>query len=71
MQDYRVKTTVFSDESLAIKGLPFEVGDDVEVIVRCYKHLGGGGNRYPLQGTPVRYVDPFGTVAAEEWEALG
>ena len=42
----------------------------VEVIVRRYKHGKGEGKRYPLRGKPVRYTDPFGSVAEEDWEAL-
>lgn len=69
MPDYRVETKVSSDRSLTIKGLPFEAGDDVEVIVRSHKCPGGNGSRYPLRGKPIRYVDPFSSVAEEDWEA--
>lgn len=69
MQDYRVETTVSSDRSLAIKGLPFGAGDEVEVIVRSHKYHGENGNRYPLRGKPIRSTDPFGGVAAEDWDA--
>ena len=26
--------------------------------------------KYPLRGTPIRYIDPFEPVADEDWEAL-
>jgi hypothetical protein len=71
MQDYRVETRVSGDRALIIRGLPFEAGDEVEVIVRrSHKRPGGTDARYPLRGTPIRYADPFGCVAAEDWEAL-
>jgi len=69
MQDYRVETKIAGDGSLTIKGLPFQAGDRVEVIIRSRK-AGEEGKRYPLHGTPIRYVDPFGSVAEEDWEAL-
>jgi hypothetical protein len=70
MHDYRVETNVGSDGSLTLKGLPFHPGDRVEVIVRGHEAAGGNGDRYPLRGTPIRYDDPFGSVAEEDWEAL-
>jgi hypothetical protein len=70
MQDYRVETKVSSDGSLIIKGLPFQAGDKVEVIIRSYKHGERKGTCYPLRGKPIRYTDPFGSVAEKDWEAL-
>ncbi len=69
MQDYRVESRVSSDGSLTIKGLPFQAGDEVEVIVRGRKPR-EEGKCYPLRGTSVRYLDPLGSVAEEDWEAL-
>ncbi len=70
MQDYRVETRVESDGSLTISGLPFQAGDRVEVIVRSQKADQGNGERYPLRGKPLRYANPFGSVAEGDWEAL-
>jgi hypothetical protein len=70
MHDYRVETEVGSDGSLTLKGLPFQAGDRVEVIVRGSVTAGGNGDRYPLRGTPVQYTDPFGPVAQEDWDVL-
>jgi hypothetical protein len=69
MQDYRTESRVASDGSLTIKGLPFQAGDEVEVIVRGRKPL-KKEKCYPLRGTPVRYTDPFGSVAEGDWEAV-
>lgn len=69
MQDYRVETTVDRDGSLTIKDLPFPAGNRVEVIVRSQEPGNGNGNRYPLRGKPIRYTDPFGSVAETDWEA--
>jgi hypothetical protein len=70
MHDYRVETEIGSDGSLTIKGLPFQAGDRVEVIIRDQKAAGGNGKSYPLRGKRIRYADPFGGVAQEDWEVL-
>lgn len=70
MQDYRIETRVSSDGSLTIKGLPFEAGDRVEVIIRSHKPGEGKEQCHPLRGKPIRYTDPFESVAEVEWEAL-
>lgn len=70
MQDYRIETMVSSDGSLTIKGLPFRAGDKVEVIIRSHEHSEDKPKTYQLRGEPIRYIDPFGSVAEEDWEAL-
>ncbi len=70
MQDYRVETRVSNDKSLTLRDLPFKAGDQVEVVVRSHEHPERNGKRYPLRGTPVRYVEPFRGVAEQDWEAL-
>jgi hypothetical protein len=68
MQDYKVETTVSSDGSLTLTGLPFKAGDAVEVIIRSRTSREARSEPYPLRGKPVRYADPFGSVAEEEWK---
>ncbi len=34
MQDYRVEAEVSKDGSVTVKGIPFQAGDRVEVIIR-------------------------------------
>ncbi len=68
MQDYKVETQVSRDKSLTVTDLPFRPGDRVEVIIRCRDQ--GEPKSYPLRGKPIRYSDPFGSVAEEDWEAL-
>jgi hypothetical protein len=69
VQDYSVETTVSTDGSIVIKGLPFRAGDRVEVIVRGRKRGEGENEAYSLRGKPIRYTDPFEPVAEEDWEA--
>jgi len=70
MQTYRVETTIPSNKVLIIKELPFLTGDRVEVIVRRSKRERKRRRRYPLRGKPIRYIDPFGSVAEADWEVL-
>jgi len=70
MKKYTVETEITSDGSLIIKGLPFQSGDKVEVIIRSQKHGKKKGACYPLRGKPIRYSDPLGSVAQEDWESL-
>jgi hypothetical protein len=68
MQDYRVETKVSIDGSLTIEGLPFQAGDEVEVIIRSCGRREGKGEPYPLRGLPIQYIDPCGGGAEEDWE---
>lgn len=70
MQKYRIETTISSDGTLTIKELPFRAGDKVEVIVRRREPERERSVRYPLRGKPIRYIDPFGSVAENEWDVL-
>ncbi len=70
MQTYRVETKVSRNRTLTIKELPFQVGEKVEVIVRRRERERGRRGRYPLRGKPIRYLDPFGSVAENDWEVL-
>ena len=70
MQTYRVETKVSRGRTLTIKGLPFQVGEKVEVIVRRRERERERRLRYPLRGKPIRYIDPFRSVAESNWEAL-
>ena len=67
MRTFRAETTVASDGTLTLEGIPFRAGDKVEVIVRARERK---GRQYPLRGTPVRFDDPFTGVVEDEWEAL-
>lgn len=70
MQIYRVETTISNDGTITIKELPFQAGDTVEVIVRSRERERERSERYPLRGQPIRYVDPFESVAEDDWYVL-
>lgn len=53
MQIYHIETTVPIDGTLTIKGLPFQAGDKVEVIVRSSTQKQKYRESYPLHGKPI------------------
>jgi hypothetical protein len=70
MEVYRTEAVVSSNRTLTVEGLPFDAGDKVEVIVRAQPALPTRENPYPLRGKPIRYLEPFDSVAENEWTAL-
>ena len=70
MGTYRVETTISSNGTLIIDGLPFQAGDKVEVVVYRRQREEESQGRYSLRDKPIRYADPFGSVAEGDWEAL-
>jgi len=70
MQTYQVRTTISGDGVLTVTGLPFKAGEKVKVTIHSSKHPSEAQKRYPLRGTPIRYIDPFGSVAESEWMVL-
>jgi len=70
MEVYRTEAVISPNRTLTVEGLPFDAGDRVEVIVRPQMDLATPTNRYPLRGKPIRYLEPFNSVAEKEWTAL-
>jgi len=63
MEVYRIQQ-VENDHKLTLEKLPFEEGDEVEVIVRPRRQTQHGA--YPLRGKPIRYIEPFESVAKDD-----
>lgn len=68
--EHRVETKILNNGEISIKGLPFLPGEEVEVIVKSPRRKKEGDDLYPLRGKPLRYDDPFGSVAEDEWDVL-
>ena len=68
MHTYRVKTTLTKDSTLTLDDLPFAAGETVRVVIVADQATDAELDRYPLRGTPVRYVDPTEPVADGDWE---
>lgn len=69
MDTYRVEKIVPASGKVTLK-VPFRAGAQVEVTVRSCKRALKGGKRYPLRGKPIRYIDPFKSVAERDWDIL-
>ena len=71
MQAHRIKTVVSSDGSVTVDNLPFQVGDEVEVIVLPHLELDEDtpqGNS--LRDSVRRYDRPFDpAVNVNDWNA--
>lgn len=72
MNAHRIETTVNPDGTLVLKDIPFQPGDQVEVIILEHtpSSISSGGDQYPLRGKPIQYDAPFDSVAETEWTAL-
>ena len=70
METYRVVKTVAAGRKLLLDNLPFRAGDRVEVVVKSQERGQCAGDRYPLRGKPVRYLQPFDSVDEDQWEVL-
>lgn len=75
MNAYKVETVLTEDGTLLLKELPFQAGDEVEIIIleRPKTSSPSSPDRSPrsLQGSILRYDDPFEpALSPDEWEVL-
>jgi hypothetical protein len=70
MQTLQIQTIVSNDGILTLNNLPFKAGEEVDVIIRSHQNKRKSTNRYPLRGLAFKYIDPFESVAEQEWEVL-
>jgi hypothetical protein len=61
-QAFRAHGHIAEDGTLRLENLPFEPGEEVEVIVLAEARSAGRERRYPLRGAPLIYDDPTGPV---------
>lgn len=70
MQTYHIETTMTNDGILVINGLPFRVGEKIEVIRHRRKPEKSSKEKYPFRGKLIRYAGPFASVAEKDWDVL-
>ncbi len=70
MSEHHIETTLREDGTLTLNNLPFRAGDAVEVIILPRPQKSDAGDRYPLHGKPIQYIDPTDPIAEEDWAAL-
>ncbi len=69
MQQYHTKLSVSVDGKIVVTKVPFSPGEEVDVYIFSKGENVPGKEHYPLQGTPILYLDPFLPVVEDEWEA--
>ncbi len=67
MNVHRVETVIRQDRTVVLKDLPFGVGERVAVIIFYCASKRSEKDRYPLRGTPIKYLNPTEPVAQEDW----
>ncbi len=72
MQAYRIEKIISRNSELVLKGLPFQPGETVEVLIlprqknKNYKT----GNAESLKGAVLKYEKPFEPVAQDDWNVI-
>ena len=59
MKAHRIETKLTENGTLNLKDLPFQAGEQVEIIILESPKHPSESNLYPLCGTVIRYDDPF------------
>ena len=71
MNTHRIETSLTENGKLVLQNLPFNKGDDVEIIILERNSAKIASESHPLKGTVISYEDPFEpTIAAEDWDSL-
>ena len=66
MKAYRVEKKITSNGELKLNGLPFQEGDEVEVIILSHETGSDPVVPSPLRGKVIEYLDPTEPVAIED-----
>jgi hypothetical protein len=68
MRAYKTEAKIEREGKLCLLDLPFQAGDEVEVIILCREPAQTIEDPYPLRGLPIRYDDPTEPVAEGDWK---
>lgn len=63
MNAHRVETVIRQDKTVLLEDLPFQAGESVKVVISQCTSKRNEDARYPLRGTPIKYIDPTQAVA--------
>lgn len=70
MKAYRIEKKMTANGALTLQGLPFEEGDDVEVIILSGKEKKHTVSQSIVKGKVIEYKDPTEPVGQDDWEAI-
>jgi hypothetical protein len=68
MASFRATLTVPESGRITLDSLPFQAGEQVEILVESAPAQPHSQGRFPLRGTPYNYDHPFDpAIPPEEW----
>lgn len=72
MSTFTTHVIVSEDGSLVINGLPLKPGEKVQVVIKALATEPDLKDPYPLRNLSkgYYYMEPFRSVAIEDWECL-
>ncbi|MGL5135649.1 MAG: hypothetical protein ACRC78_24230 [Planktothrix sp.] len=70
MLAHRIEATITDNKTLTLENLPFDSGEEVEIIILSRQGKGSAQKKYALRGTTVEYLEPMEPVAQEDWEVI-
>ncbi len=68
MTTFKTKAKITEKGSVTLSGIPFDIGDEVEIIVQNLGRRPASDKTYPLRGKPFKYIRPYDSVAEEDWK---
>ena len=71
MNAHCIETSMTENGKLVLQNLPFNKGDEVEIIILERNSTKIAPASHPLKGTVISYEDPFEpATVTEDWDAL-
>ncbi|MGL5875462.1 MAG: hypothetical protein ACRC2R_24385 [Xenococcaceae cyanobacterium] len=71
MYAHRIETILTENGKLTLQNLPFQQGDEVEIIIFERRSYNPESNSHSLRGKVISYEDPFEpAVPVEDWDVL-
>jgi hypothetical protein len=70
MKAYKTTVRIQRNGELRLSDLPFQEGDEVEVVILHREPVQTRKNPYPLRGLPIRYENPTEPLPEDDWEVL-
>ncbi len=68
MQAYAYELKMGKSGVLTLKNLPFNAGEQIEVIIIPRSKPKSDKKQYPFWGKPITYLNPTDPVAEADWE---
>ena len=70
MKAYRVEKKVAANGVLTLRGLPFQEGENVEIIILPSKIQKPALPMSTIRGKVIEYIDPMEPVGQDDWEVV-